>query len=69
MANPIVGPHPLDSVPFDSDLAITLEIVDVLSPLTSEARLEELATACLSNYPLAAAYLLGIIETRRFSMH
>jgi hypothetical protein len=65
MATSIVRPHPLASVPFDSDISIALEIVDVLSPLTSEACLEELAMACINDYPVAAAYLQGILETRR----
>lgn len=61
-ASILAAPHPLSSIPMDSELAITFELEDLtIMPVT---RLEELAIACSREYPVATAYLRGLLEQR-----
>jgi hypothetical protein len=58
-------PHPLSSVALpDNYLAAVFQLED--TTLMSPARLEELATACTNDSPVASAYLRGLIELRLF---
>jgi hypothetical protein len=66
MAATILAFNPLDSIPFDSDMAIIFEIEDPM--LMPQTRLETLATACSNEYPIIAAYLLGILDQRLFGV-
>jgi hypothetical protein len=56
-------PHPLSSIPFDDDLSIVFELEDPFR--MSAERIQELAIACSSDYPLASAYLYGLLEQRQ----
>lgn len=63
MAARILTPHPLASVPLDSDLAVIFETEDLL--LATVSRLQDLAE-CSREFPLVAAYITGLLEQRLF---
>lgn len=63
MAASIV-PHPPSSIPLEADLVNVFERDNLT--LMSLTPLEELATACLSNYPVESASLCKLIELRLF---
>jgi hypothetical protein len=61
-ASILAAPHPLSSIPLGSELAITFELEDLT--IMPVARLAELAIACSHEYPVATAYLRGLLEQR-----